>query len=695
MEPVPTPPFDLGSYPLEPVLAASANGWAQELLGDETWTMDPASGGMFNPSDHSVSSVNPPSTPGLMTVLASGPVRQVACDSYVCIGGPGASTVDIALYPDSLVGGESYLGWTGTSFEPGPAIETNGYYWYRLAVQWDEPFADPMSIFYAKTYRAGGNGQPFKLWAFKHLPDDRLCETKPDEGSLACLFSCAELGPFLRAELTPDDGKGKLRTTYDWLFSALNSSPGEDSPFLWDFIKQADGTLALSPSEPHEGMKLYTSVRPDYNDCAQLQAPGSEDWITAVGADEKLTTEAIGILGCAFRGLNGRYLALDEAANEVEGHTGYRVRAALPELTEDCTFRISNASVLQEDLGFLMGYKPTADDVQAVIDAYNIPGLTEDDIRKLVEKAPEFTPELLAEAHEHRLRHPEAVAVGGGWILAGVIAMAIIGGVIGGLMAGPNGAVAGALAGAWAGGQIGLALTVHPPHEDPTNTVNPGNPNIARTLVHIQPTGGPYENNHLWEDLLRLTKFPQIGDAGLPDAGCVSPPGAGNALQIWFPTRQQVAPSIVDPEKYPQSHARDGTALTMSLFVVVQLKGADSFQMRTHPDMSGLNRAQRPNHSQLTQGSRIWALMGYDVMHVYAAGELYVTDQGVIRGLVPKTGHYVDWTQSFDANVFATTLATLKALGYSTGGILTGDDFYRWFSGFPMTGTRLSRPVAV
>ncbi len=693
MEPVPTPPFDLGSYPLEPVLAASAEGWAQELLGDGEWTMDPTRGGTFNPSDHSVASVDPGSVPGLMTVMASGPVREVTCDSYICVSGPGASTVDVALYPESLVGGENYLGWTGTSFELGPAIETNGCYWYRLAVQWDEPFADPASVFYAKTYRAGGNGQPFKLWAFRHLPDDQLDEATPDEGSLACLFSSAEPGPFLRAELTADNGKGRIRASYGWFFSALNSSPGEDSPFLWDFVKQPDGTLSLSPSEPHEGMKLYASVRPDYNYCAQLQAPGSGDWITAAGADEKLAAEAIGVLGCAFRGLNGRYLALDEAANELEGHTGYRIRAALPELSEDCIFRISNASVLQDDLSSLESYKPTADDIRAVIDAYNIPGLTDDNVERLVETAPEFTPELLAEAHEQRLRGPEAAA-SGGRILAGAIVMGIIGGVVGGLIAGPKGAFFGAAIGVAAATLIGGALEVHAPHEDPTNTVNPGNPSVSRTLVRIQPTGGPYENNHLWEDLLRMTKFSQIGDPELPDAGCVSPPGTGNSLQIWFPTRQQVAPSIVNPEKYPQWPASDGTLLTMSLFVIVQLKGDGRFQMRTHPDMTGLNRPERPNHSQLTQGSRIWALMGYDTMHVYAAGELYVTDQGVIKGLLPKTGHYLDRTRSFDANVCATTLTTLKALGYSTEGILTGDDFKRWAYGHPMAGIRLSRPLA-
>jgi hypothetical protein len=688
----PAPPFSLADYPMEPVTAASGNGWAQGLLGNSAWTLDPVDGGLFNPADQSVSSVNPPSTPGLLTVLAAGPTQEVDCVSYVCVTGPGASTVDVALYPESLVGGAQYLGWDGSSFELGPAIETNGCFWYRLAAQWEEPFPDPSSVFYAKTYRAKGAGQPFKLWAFKSVEGEGG-ETAPQEGNLACLFQCAEPGPFLRAQLTSEAGRRPLRVTYNWLYSALNCTPSETTPFFWDFIKTADGSLALSPSDHYGGRTLYASVRPDWGYNVQVQAPGSADWITAIGADEKLSAQATGILGAAFKGLNGSYIAVNETADDQEGHSGYRLRSLMNQLIDDCTFRISNATVLQEGMEFLEGYSLTEEDIRAAAEAYGVSGLSDDDIRKLAEISPEITPERLAEAHERFIQRPDELA-GFSWAIAGAVVGGICWGVVGAIVAGPAGAAAGIALGAAIGAGIGSQLEPHSPHEDPTNTVNPANPSIARTLVNVQPQGGPYENRHLWEDLFRLTNFAQIGDAGLPDAGCVYPPASGNALQLWFPTRQAVGPSIVEPVKYPQIGAADGTVMTMSLFAIVQLKDDGRLQMRTHPDMALVNRPERPNHSQLTQGSRILALMGDDAMHVYGAGEMYVDNQGVIRGVTAKTGHYVNWTSTFDTDVFVTVMRVLQALGYSTGSILTGKDFWSWVNGTPWLPRALGEELA-
>ncbi len=677
----PTPPFSLAEYPMRPVVAVSGGGWAKVLLGASGWTLDPTSGGVFDPADQSVSSVNPPNTPGLLTVLTEGPTQEVNCISYICVTGPGASTVNVAVYPPSLVGGADYMGWKGSTFEPGPAIETNGAYWYRLAVQWEQPFADPHAVFYAKTYRAKGPAQPFKLWAFKHDPSDRP-SNMPDDGSLACLYQCAQPGPFLRAQLNSDAGRGILRVTYNWLYSALNCDPADGSPFLWDLIKLPNGQLALSPSQPYSGMKLYASVRPDWDYYVQVQAPRSADWIRAIGADEQLNAQAIGIIGAVFKGLNGVYIAVNQNPDNHGGHVGYRLRSIQGQLVDDCAFTISNATVLQPGMDFLEGYKITADDVRDVIDAFAVPGLTDAQIQQLVDLSPTVTPARLNEAHRRYLTGDSAEPEG--WLaVAGAVVMGITWGVIGGILAGPPGAAAGIAAGIAIGAGLGSSIEPHEPHEDPTNTVNPANPTIARTLLRIQPRGGPYENRHLWEDLFRFSRFPQIGDAGLPDAGCVYPPATDNTMQLWYPTRLAVGASIHDDDKYPPVTAHDGTKLTMSLFVIVQLKGDGRFQLRCHPDMALLNRAQRPNHSQLTQGSRVLALMGDDSMHVYASGEMYVTYSGQIKGITAKTGHYFTWTATFDSDVITTTLAALQALGYSTSGILTGDDFWRWVNGSP------------
>jgi hypothetical protein len=140
---------------------------------------------------------------------------------------------------------------------------------------------------------------------------------------------------------------------------------------------------------------------------------------------------------------------------------------------------------------------------------------------------------------------------------------------------------------------------------------------------------------------------------------------------------------IFDSQKYPPITASDGTVLTMSLFVIVRVTALGTFQMRCHPDEALINGPMRPNHSQLTQGSRVLALMGYETMHVYAAGEIYVASNGQLKGITAKTGHYFDGTATFDSNVATTTNAMLQALGYSTTGVLTGDAFWTWFQGSP------------
>lgn len=167
-----------------------------------------------------------------------------------------------------------------------------------------------------------------------------------------------------------------------------------------------------------------------------------------------------------------------------------------------------------------------------------------------------------------------------------------------------------------------------------------------------------------------------------PDAACLYPTGAGNTTRMWFPVRGAVGPSIQDRIKYaPIRSATDGSYLTRHLFVVVQLKGDSRFQLRCHPDVALLNVPRRPNHSQLTQGSRILALTGGDTMHVHAAGEMWIDDGGRVKGITARSGHYFNHTPKYDGEVVATAFTAFRALGYSTDDILVGDRFWDWVKG--------------
>nr|MDT0661589.1 hypothetical protein [Micromonospora sp. DSM 115978] len=661
---------------MEPILTDSGTGWAEQLLGIGGWALQPG-GGVYDQADGSVSS----SGESLPSVVARGPAHHLSCVSYVCVGGPGAAAVDVRIYPESRSSGERYAGWTGSTFAEGPAIEVDGGYWYRLPVHWDDPFPDPTGVFYAKATRAAGAPKPFKIWAFRQVTAGQPGDVMAGEGNLACLYQCARPGPFLRARLTSVTGRGPLRATYGWLYSALNCVPNDDSAFRWDFIKLGNGQLALSPSEPHSGMTLYTSVRPDWESFAQLQAPRSAAWIRGIGADEQLTAEAVGILGAAFKGLNGSYLAVMAEADRHEGHAGYRVRSFASQLVDDCEFVISDAMVLQEGMDFLLSYRLTVEDVRWAAEAYRVPGLTGEDIERMVAAAPAVTPQLLATAQRAARSIPAELGGSVGAAYAGAVVFGLTWAVVGGIMAGPPGFVAGIAIGVAMGIEVGRSLEPHEPHEDPTDTTNPNNPDIARTLIRISPAGGPYENHALWDDLGKFARFPQIGDPALPDAGCLYPAGSGNTVRIWYPARKAVGPSIHDEAKYHPITAIDGSRLTRTIFVIVRLRSDERFQVRLHPDDATNGGTERPNHSQLTQGSRLLSLMGDGSMHVYAAGEFRIDTEGRIRGILSQTGHYFVWSSSFDHEVFDTALAALRALGYDTTNVLLGNEFTRWAFG--------------
>lgn len=189
--------------------------------------------------------------------------------------------------------------------------------------------------------------------------------------------------------------------------------------------------------------------------------------------------------------------------------------------------------------------------------------------------------------------------------------------------------------------------------------------------------GAPYENTHLWEDIFRLTKFPQIGHSELSDAGGLYPPDTDNSAQVWFPTMLKVEPYIISTEKYSGIGSPDGM-LAIAIFDIVKVEGSTGFQLRLHPDNVLLNVGSRPNHNQLTQGSRLPSLFGGGNMHVYEAGEIYCNSSRKTVGINPKTGHYFNQNSGFNREVINTTAHALNTLGYDTSEIKDGDAFWTW-----------------
>jgi hypothetical protein len=131
----------------------------------------------------------------------------------------------------------------------------------------------------------------------------------------------------MQAELVSLSSKGKLRITYNWLYSALNCDPNDNSTFLWNINSLGGNIVSLSPQAGWQGMTLYASVRDDNNWIVEVQAPNSADWITQVGGDETIgiQTHDLGILG--FTGFNGQYIAVNDSLTSHDDHTGYLLQS--------------------------------------------------------------------------------------------------------------------------------------------------------------------------------------------------------------------------------------------------------------------------------------------------------------------------------------------------------------------------------
>lgn len=508
------------------------------------------------------------------------------------------------------------------------------------------------------------------------------------EGNIYELFASAKPGLFLRGELLSLAGRGKLRVTYNWVNSSLNCDPNDDSTFLWNFIKTPSGQLLLSPSEPYNGYRLYANVNGESELGLHLQDDKS-NWNTTVTRNGAFDVLGTGLFSIALRAYNDKYVELRYIPISDGQHTGFRLHAIGSNLSERAVFTVTNLTLIEPELQPLESYTVQEEDIRAVLNAYGLT-LTDSEVIQLKASFPVITPQLI----ENITPEMKRVISGGvtNYTIGSVVG-AILGAAIGTLLF-PGGGTfagyavgyslglgtAGGLAiGAMAGGNIGWAATEYEPHNDPSNVINSSIPSVNVTMIEYNPVGGPYINNHIWEDIMRLTKFPQIGDPGLPDAGCLMPPNGGVG-QVWYPASEKVGDFIFDEDKYPLTQignpykSEEVLLCHLAIFVIVKLPNG-KYQLRLHPDFPLVHTIDRPNHSQLTQGSRFFGLFPKGFardgrMDVYAAGELYYDKNGIIKQISPKTGHYVAQTSDFDANVLATTKLHLTGLGYDTSKII-------------------------
>lgn len=187
---------------------------------------------------------------------------------------------------------------------------------------------------------------------------------------MAHMLQRLERGPVLRGVLIPLSGQGKVRVTYNWLYSALNCDPQDATDFEWVLTKLDDQHVSLSPRDRYWGMTLYASVRDDWNWYLGVQAAHSADWITRVGRDEILGITGADLLTICLTGFNGQYVAVNREPSDHGGHRGYRLQSLGASEPNARTFFVGVTEVLQEGLALPLRSELTDHEVhQALIRA--------------------------------------------------------------------------------------------------------------------------------------------------------------------------------------------------------------------------------------------------------------------------------------------------------------------------------------
>ncbi len=167
----PRPPFNTDEYPMSSIEALNGKEWFQKAMNTDKDLKSTPSGN-FDFKKQNMASVHGKNE-DRQVVIGSFPGQSNQYVSYICVGGAGANDVDVSTIPKGT-SPEKYLGWNGSSFQNKPAINVNGYYWYRKEIFIDKELTSDSgsNVFFAKTYRAEGDHKEFWIWAFIHKTED-------------------------------------------------------------------------------------------------------------------------------------------------------------------------------------------------------------------------------------------------------------------------------------------------------------------------------------------------------------------------------------------------------------------------------------------------------------------------------------------------------------------------------------------
>lgn len=182
------------------------------------------------------------------------------------------------------------------------------------------------------------------------------------------LLAAADAGPVLEAVMVPLTNQGKLRVTYNWLYSALNCDPNDGSDFVWVLNKLDDTHVSLAPRDHYViGCPLYASIRDDWSWYAQVQAPFSADWITAVGRDEILGITGADLLTISLQGFNGQYLAVNNQLSVHDGHSGFRLQSIGTDNYNARTFFLGVTRLVQPALAVPLRHELTGTAIETAL----------------------------------------------------------------------------------------------------------------------------------------------------------------------------------------------------------------------------------------------------------------------------------------------------------------------------------------
>lgn len=127
-----------------------------------------------------------------------------------------------------------------------------------------------------------------------------------------------------KAEIISLTGKGKVRVTRNWLYSALNIDPDNHDEYIWTFVYDEGDKIGLLASEHN----LLASVRDDWDWYVQTQAPHSAEWLhLPIGRNSRITLQLTDLGFAYFTGWNGKYLTLNQDKDRHQNHAGYRIQS--------------------------------------------------------------------------------------------------------------------------------------------------------------------------------------------------------------------------------------------------------------------------------------------------------------------------------------------------------------------------------